>query len=45
MSKREQGFGSVGSGAAAAVDDSREVSDRGGEPGTGGLRHRGGAAA
>ena len=28
MSKREQGFGSVGSGAAAALDAGRETSDR-----------------
>jgi hypothetical protein len=28
MSKREQGFGSVGSGATTTVDDDREASDR-----------------
>ena len=45
MSKREQGFGSIWSGATAALDDGREASDGGGEPGAGGQRHRGGAAA
>jgi Transposase len=35
MSEREQGCGFIWSGATAALDDGREASDGGGEPGTG----------